>query len=137
MFSVFKITDLGDGYILVEPPAGLLPEIHKRTRLYSDAEKLTGDILGAIFILACLHKDDVPVFGLIADTVPECIVEGATNPVTKTIRSAYSLLPDDEFKAVIAEFLFGISRETLDKWFEAVDASCYITKKRADEVKND
>lgn len=142
MFSIFQSTDLGNGYALVQPPAGLLPEVHKRLKMFSDMEgKLTSNYYAAVFILACLHKDGIPVFGLLASTVPACTMGAAeaslVNEITKTIRAAYTVLPDMEFKAVVDEFLFNIDRDLLEKWFDAVDESCYITKKTVDVVKND
>lgn len=143
MFSIFKSTDLGNGYSLVEPPAGLLPDIHKRTKLYADGDKITGDIYAAIFILACLHRDGEPVFCSIFKTLPieyglgERFTAEQLQGFAKSIRSAYSLMYDDEFKMVISEFLYQINRDTLEQWFEAVQENSYITKKKADELKND
>lgn len=125
MFSTFKSTDLGNGYSLVEPPAGLLPDIHKRTKLYADGDKITGDIYAAIFILACLHENGYPV------------VCELSNSSDSTIRSVYSQLPDEDFKFIVSEFLYQINRDTLEKWFNEVDTNSYITKKKVDEVKND
>lgn len=140
MFSIFKSTDLGNGYAIVQPPAGLLPEIDKRLKMFADLEgKLISNYYAAVFILACLHKDGIPVFSLVASTVPECQIPPSlvVNEATRSIRTAFISLSDVEFKAVVDEFLFNIDRDLLEEWFEKTDNSCYITKKAADDLKND
>jgi hypothetical protein len=126
MFSVFSTTDLGNGFTLVEPPAGLIPEINKRLKIYSDETgNLTSNVWAAVFVLACLHTNGIPVVSTILDGYN-----------LLTIREAFSKLPDSEFKEIVEEFLYSVNRSTLEQWFEAVDRSCYITKKTTDEIKN-
>lgn len=126
MFSVFRTTDLGNGFSVVEPPAGLIPEINRRLKMYSDETgNLTSNLWAAIFVLACLHSNGTPVIST--------VLEGYN---LLTIREAFSKLPDSEFKEIVEEFLYSINRDTLEQWFEAVDKNCYITKKATDEAKN-
>jgi hypothetical protein len=132
MHSSFKSQDLGDGYTIQEPPAGLLPYINKRIKLYSDSS--SGDVLtqstwAAIFLLACLHKESVPV---IVWTASEIVTETSVH----SIREAYSKVSDENFKLLVEEFLFCISKDKLKEWFEIVDTNCYITKKTEDAEKN-
>lgn len=125
MFSEFRSLDLGNGYTILEPSAGLIPEINKRLKSYTDdSGNMTANVWAAVFVLACLHKDGVPV------------ISGILEGCSPTVREAYSKLSDLEFKAIVEEFLFNINRDTLEKWFDAVDKSCFITKKTADELKN-
>ena len=146
MFSVFKSISVSDGYDIVEPPAGIIPEVNKRLNIYKDdGGMLSLNVWAAVFILACLHKNGKSVAVQIAETIPECQItsesDGTTttvfNRTASTLRGVYCQLSDIEFKAIINEFLFNINRDTLEEWFEVVDKSCYITKKATTEVKND
>jgi len=153
MFSEFKVIPAGIGYSFVEPPAGLLPEISKRIRMYSDEEgNANANVYAAVFVLSCLHKDNQPVFSEIASTLPCCCeCDSLTNkPLiiaetgrcllvneATTIRLAYCKLADDQFKAVVDEFIFNITKEKLQEWFDIVDNEILITKKATDKVKND
>ena len=130
MYSEFRTQDLGNDYSVVEPPAGLLPHIKKRTDLYTDADgnsQLTQSIWAAIFVLSCLHKKGVPVACEVAATIG--------NPL-QTIRDVFCNMPDGDFKTVVDEFLFNVSRDQLKEWFDTIDALCYISKKVEDTEKN-
>ena len=132
MFSTFAVTPLEDGYSIVQPPAGLLRCINDRLKLYyDDGNSMNANIYATIFILASLHKDGKPVVVDFAATVPECVGD------VSSIRKVYDTLPEAEFKAIVHEFVFSITREKLQEWFNVVDGSGYITQKAKDDVKND
>lgn len=121
--SQFKTVELEDGFSLIEPPAGLLPEINRRIRSYADNEdRITSDVWAGIFVLACLHKNGKPV--VIGDSI-------------STLREIFSNTETDEFKKIVTDFLYGITRTDLDRLFQLVDQNSFITKKTTDEVKND
>jgi hypothetical protein len=133
----FRTQDVGNGYSIVEPPAGLLQYIHKKLKLYTDDPDtgLTQSIWASIFVLACLHRHGKPVVvGVIQDNLTNTLtdVESFT-----TIRKVYTNLNDEAFKSTVEEFMFNIPYPQLKEWFEKIEEDCYITQKKQDEVKND
>ena len=144
MFCEFKKFDLGNGLEIIEPPAGLLLEIHKRTKIYTDEnDVLSANIWAGIFVLACLHENGEPVVAKIAksiislDIVDDNGIQLVTPSMVDSIRGVYTDLPDHAFKSVITEFIYQLSRDKLQEWFDIVDTNYLITKKKTDELKND
>lgn len=136
MYVEFKTHDLGNGYTLVEPPAGLLPYINKRIKSYTGDEndQLTQANWATIFVLACLHYGDMPVaVDVFSKLEFKCDYPTAIN----TLRSVYVILSDTDFKLVVEEFQFSITRDKLTEWFDAVDEMAFISKKKVDAEKND
>jgi len=141
MFNVFESVTVGDGFCIVQPPAGLLKHINKRIKAFDTDEdnKLTHNVWAAIFVLACMHKSGVddtgkPVDVPLAVTVAKSL-EYSTD--CDSIRRIFSDMAEYDFKELVEEFLFSITREQLGVWFEAVNNSSFITKKSEDDLKND
>jgi len=142
---LFKRIDAGDGFSIVEPPAGLVSGINNRLSLYSDESgKMSLNTWAAIFVLACLHdENNVPVVVSLAKNLPQntIVEEGETKPISnlnrETLRGVYCNMDAEEFKLLIEEFIFVISKSRLEELYNIVEESCFITKKTTDALKND
>lgn len=114
---------------LIEPPAGLLTHISKRLKELSDADdRMSTAEWFAVYVLACLHHDDVPV----AIRYSNQLQNGYS-----TLREVFCDSTQEEFKEVVNELVFNIGSEELEFLFNTIDNNNYITKKSKAALKND
>lgn len=130
MFSPFKTVNIDNGLSLVEPPAGLIVAINNRLRALSDGEgKMSTADWYAIYVLGCLlDSDGTPA----AVSISTKLGQGYSS-----LREVFCNSTAEEFKETVEEFIFSVSRDELEKLFESVDNSCFITRKVLDTIKND
>lgn len=136
-----------DGYSIREFSAGLAPVIARRLKVAEKDDSMPMHIWITHFVLACLHKDGVPVVvttlqDLDCEILKEQLDQKELADITdssklNSIRSIYCNSSPELFSAIVEEFTFNISRENLDEIFKVVDATAYITKKKGEELKND
>lgn len=142
------IESVGENYVVIEPPAGMLKLIHNRVE---QAKKLESRFVmldySSIFILACLHtKHSVPDMHSGVENAPNIWVY---RPVAVKVSSDLGVGPhhnlrevftdatEDNFVKIVNEFQFTYPRDVIDDVFNKIDELCFITKKKVDDEKKD
>lgn len=136
------IEPVGENYVVIEPPAGMLKLIHNRVE---QAKKLESRFVmldySSIFILACLHtQKTTPGTPEAIVTYLSVVVEiaaGLSIPNCGTLRKVFTDATDEEFISIINEFQFNYPRDVIDSTFDKIDELCFITKKKVDDEKKD
>lgn len=137
------VESVGENYVVIEPPAGMLKLIHNRVE---QAKKLESRFVmldySSIFILACLHTQQI-----IPSTVGEATTVHRSVAVKigldlgygpyNSLRSVFTDASDEQFIGIINEFQFNYPRDVIDSTFDKIDELCFITKKKVDDEKKD
>lgn len=134
---------VGENFVVIEPPAGMLKLINERVE---QLKKLESRFImldySSIFILACLHtQQSVPsTIGnatLVHKSVAVSLAIGLGYEGYNTLRSVFADATAEQFISIINEFQFNYSRDVVDSVFDKIDELCFITKKKVDDEKKD
>lgn len=130
------VEDIGNDYVVVEPPAGMLKLIQNRVEEVKNLESRFVMLdYSTVFILACLQtKQDT--IGLYTPVVSSIAASLGIGPYY-TIRDAFTNATSGEFIAIISEFQFTYPRDVIEEVFNKIDELCFITKKKVDDEKKD
>lgn len=133
------VESVGENYVVIEPPAGMLKLIHNRVE---QTKKLQDRFVmldySSIFILACLHTswkdlDQITCYKPVAVKVADsCNILNYSN-----LRQVFADATEEEFVKIVNEFQFTYPRDVIDDVFNKIDELCFITKKKVDDEKKD
>ena len=136
------IEPVGDNYVIIEPPAGMLKLLNERVEQLKKLEsKFVMMDFSCIWVLACLHtQKTVP-------GSPEAIVTHHSTAVhiasslgidnSGTLRKVFSEVSEEDFIKIVSEFQFNYPRTVIESVFNKIDELCFITKKKVDDEKKD
>ena len=136
------IEPVGDNYVIIEPPAGMLKLLNERVEQLKKLEsKFVMMDFSCIWVLVCLHsKQTIP-------GKPEAIVTYHSTAVSiaaaldiqncGTLRNVFANASEEDFIKVISEFQFNYPRTVIESVFDKIDELCFITKKKVDDEKKD
>jgi len=136
------IEPVGDNYVIIEPPAGMLKLLNERVEQLKKLEsKFVMMDFSCIWVLACLHTQQI-----VAGT-PEAIVTHHSTAVqiasglgidnSGTLRKVFGEVSEEDFIKIVSEFQFNYPRTVIDSVFNKIDELCFITKKKVDDEKKD
>lgn len=136
------VESVGDNYVIIEPPAGMLRLMNNRVE---ELKKLQDRFImldySSIFILACLHTQQVVTGNGEAITTYHSTAVGIASalniPNSGTLRKIFSDITPEEFASIVNEFQFNYPRDVIDNTFNKIDELCFITKKKVDDEKKD
>jgi hypothetical protein len=137
------VESVGENYVVIEPPAGMLKLINERVEQIKKLEsKFVMLDYSSIFVLVCLHVKKIVENNNAPDIVTYhstavSIAAGIGLDKYKTLRSVFTDATDEEFVKIVTEFQFTYPRDVIDSVFNKIDELCFITKKKADDEKKD
>jgi len=137
----FKVIPLDGGFTLVEPSAGIIPQVFERLKLFDNAEgKTNATNWNTLFLMTALHKDGNPVLtnlymeytALLNDvSLNGTDIEGAT------ISSIYFYTTPELFKEFMLKVSTSIPMDKLTEWYGKFDEAFLASKRAKDESKKD
>lgn len=134
------VESVGENYVVIEPPAGMLKLINNRVE---QAKKLESRFImldySSIFILACLHTQrTIPNTETVSNQpVAVKIASDLGIGPHNNLREVFTDATDENFVKIVNEFQFTYPRDVIDDVFSKIDELCFITKKKVDDEKKD
>lgn len=126
------IVDADNNISIVEPSAKLMVGIYRRLNELKDEN---GNIdlsrWNGLYVFAALHIDGRPA---IVDLSNEF---NSSSLFNYSLERIYCELDKEQFFDLIDYCLSKVPYKKLDEWYKAMDDTFIISKKKADEVKND
>ena len=136
------IEPVGDNYVIIEPPAGMLKLLNERVEQLKKLEsKFVMMDFSCIWVLACLHTQQIipgngePITNTRSTAVQ--IASGLGIGPYNTLRQVFADASEEDFIKIISEFQFNYPRTVIESVFDKIDELCFITKKRVDDEKKD
>jgi len=133
------IEPVGDNYVIIEPPAGMLKLLNERVDQLKKLEsKFVMMDFSCIWVLACLHTQQdtlgtVRMYVPVAASVSNGLGIGPYN----NLREVFANASEEDFIKIVSEFQFNYPRTVIDSVFNKIDELCFITKKKVDDEKKD
>lgn len=134
------IEPVGENYVIIEPPAGMLKLINYRIEQIKKLESRFVMLdYSSIFILACLHTQRTIPNTVTVSNQPVAVkiaIDLGIGP-HNNLREVFTDATDENFVKIINEFQFNYPRDVIDSTFDKIDELCFITKKKVDDEKKD
>lgn len=136
------VESVGENYVVIEPPAGMLKLINNRVEQIKKLEsKLVMIDYSSLLVLVCLHtqhtdQPGVTIYRSVAVKIATELNQQYLNNAG-TLRGVFADISEEDFVKIITEFQFSYPRDVIDSVFNKIDSMCFFTAKKVEDEKKD